>query len=83
MGDTFDDAADAARAHAFATGAIMVPPFDDPRTIAGQGTIAQEILADLGRAPDVIVVPVGGGGLASGLQRLSAGASPRCADRRR
>jgi threonine dehydratase len=67
VGDTFDDAADAARAHASATGAIMVPPFDDPRTIAGQGTIAPEILADLGRAPDVIVVPVGGGGLASGL----------------
>ena len=67
VGDTFDDAADAAKAHSAATGAIMVPPFDDARTIAGQGTIAAEILADLGRAPDVMVVPVGGGGLASGL----------------
>src|ERR1700712_1232997 len=67
VGDTFDDAADAAMAHAAATGAIMVPPFDDLRTIAGQGTIAAEILADLGRAPGVLVVPVGGGGLASGL----------------
>ncbi len=67
IGDTFDDAADAARAHADTTGAIMVPPFDDVRTIAGQGTIAAEILADLGRAPDVVVVPVGGGGLVSGL----------------
>jgi len=67
VGDTFDDAAEAARHHARDTGAILVPPFDDPRTIAGQGTIAAEILADLGCAPDVIVVPVGGGGLLSGL----------------
>ena len=45
----------------------MVPPFDDARTIAGQGTIAPEMLADLGRVPDVVVVPVGGGGLVAGL----------------
>ena len=67
VGDTFDDAAEAAGAHAGSTGAVMVPPFDDLRTIAGQGTIAAEILSDLGRAPDVVVVPVGGGGLVSGL----------------
>jgi threonine dehydratase len=67
VGDTFDDAAEAARVHALRTGAVMVPPFDDARTIAGQGTIAAEILEDLGRAPDVIVVPVGGGGLLAGM----------------
>ncbi len=67
VGDTFDEAAEAARVHAADTGAIMVPPFDDARTIAGQGTIAAEILADLGYLPDVLVVPVGGGGLLSGL----------------
>ncbi len=67
VGDTFDDAAEAAGAHAGSTDAVMVPPFDDLRTIAGQGTIAAEILSDLGRAPDVVVVPVGGGGLVSGL----------------
>ena len=67
VGDTFDDAADAARSHALDTGAILVPPFDDLRTIAGQGTVPAEILADLGRAPDVLVVPVGGGGLVAGM----------------
>lgn len=67
VGDTFDDAADAARLHALDTGAVLVPPFDDLRTIAGQGTVAAEILQDLGRAPDVLVVPVGGGGLVAGM----------------
>ena len=67
VGDTFDDAADAARLHALQTGAVLVPPFDDLRTIAGQGTVDPEILQDLGRAPDVLVVPVGGGGLVAGL----------------
>jgi threonine dehydratase len=48
------------------TGATMVPPYDHPWTIAGQGTIAAEILADL---PDAatLVVPVGGGGLIGGI----------------
>ena len=67
VGDTFDDAAEAARVHAGTTGSSMVPPFDDLRTIAGQGTIAAEIVADLGHVPDVVVVPVGGGGLVAGI----------------
>ncbi len=67
VGDTFDDAADAARLHALDGGAVLVPPFDDLRTIAGQGTVAAEILHDLGRAPDVLVAPVGGGGLVAGM----------------
>jgi len=48
------------------TGATLVPPFDDPRIIAGQGTIGLEILADLPDL-DVVLVPVGGGGLSSGV----------------
>ena len=48
------------------TGATVVPAFDDPYTIAGQGTVAIEILEQLGRVPDVLVVPVGGGGLIAG-----------------
>ena len=49
-----------------ATGATMVPPFDHPWVMAGQGTIAPEILADL---PDAatLVVPVGGGGMIAGI----------------
>nr|WP_218884436.1 threonine ammonia-lyase IlvA [Allobranchiibius huperziae] len=65
-GETYDDAATAAYAEADRTGATIVPAFDDPRTIAGQGTIALEVVDQLGRAPDVLVVPVGGGGLLAG-----------------
>jgi threonine dehydratase len=66
-GDTYDDAAAAAQAEVEATGATMVPAFDDPRTVAGQGTVAVELVDQLGHAPDVLVVPVGGGGLIAGV----------------
>jgi threonine dehydratase len=66
-GDTYDDAAAAAAADVAGTAAIMVAPFDDVRTMAGQGTIGAEILTQLGFIPDAVVVPVGGGGLLSGL----------------
>jgi threo-3-hydroxy-L-aspartate ammonia-lyase len=46
---------------------LMVPPFDDRRVIAGQGTIGLEIAADCPRADPVVVVPVSGGGLISGI----------------
>lgn len=65
-GETYDDAATAAYAEAERTGATIVPAFDDPRTIAGQGSIALEVVQQLGAAPDVLVVPVGGGGLLAG-----------------
>ncbi|MFQ5979890.1 MAG: threonine/serine dehydratase [Candidatus Heimdallarchaeota archaeon] len=45
----------------------LVHPFDDPLIIAGQGTIGLEILEDMPTPPDVVVVPVGGGGLISGI----------------
>ena len=51
------------------TGAHMIPPFDDPRIIAGQGTVGLEIAQDLDRrgiVPDAVLVPVGGGGLIAG-----------------
>ncbi len=65
-GDTYDEASAAASRDASTSGATLVPAFDDPRTIAGQGTVAREIVAQLGQAPDVIVIPVGGGGLLAG-----------------
>ncbi len=52
------------------TGARMIPPFDDPRIIAGQGTVGLEIAQDLDRlgiVPDAVLVPVGGGGLIAGI----------------
>lgn len=65
-GDTYDEAAQAAYAQAWESGATMVPAFDDPRTIAGQGTLAPEIVDQLGHAPHVLIVPVGGGGMVAG-----------------
>jgi threonine dehydratase len=52
---------------AAASGATIVPSFDDPAIVAGQGTVGLEIVDQLGRAPVRIVVPCGGGGLASGI----------------
>lgn len=66
-GDVYDDAAAAARKDAEETGATVVPAFDHVDTMAGQGTVAPEIVAQLGRAPDVVLVPVGGGGLLGGM----------------
>ena len=66
-GDNFDDANAAAAAFARESGATVVPTFDHPATVAGQGTIALEVVDQLGRAPALVSVPVGGGGLASGI----------------
>jgi threonine dehydratase len=75
-GDTYDDAAAAALAEATQTGSTMVPAFDDARTVAGQGTVAVELVDQLGRAPDVLVVPVGGGGLIAGVTTWLAARHP-------
>ena len=66
QGDTFDDAMDVARALARERSLTMIHPFDDPAVIAGQGTIGLEMLQQL---PGLVavVVPVGGGGLISGI----------------
>jgi threonine dehydratase len=66
-GDDFDEANTAAAAYAAATSAVVVPTFDHPLTLAGQGTIGLEIVDQLGEAPDVLVAPIGGGGLVSGI----------------
>jgi threonine dehydratase len=66
-GSTYDVAAEAALDDVARTGATLVPPFDDLRTIAGQGTIAVELLDQLDGEPDLVVVPVGGGGCIAGI----------------
>ncbi|NLU82943.1 threonine ammonia-lyase IlvA [Rhodococcus sp. HNM0569] len=76
-GTTFDAAADAAAEDVARTGATMVPPFDDARTIAGQGTIAAELVEQL--APDVVIVPIGGGGCIAGIADYLRERSPRTA----
>jgi threonine dehydratase len=54
------------------TGRTLVHPFDHPRTIAGQGTVGLELLEDVPQA-DVVVVPIGGGGLIAGVATAVAG----------
>lgn len=71
-GANYDLAAAAAVDDMTRTGATMVPPFDDLRTMAGQGTIAVEILDQLDSEPDVVIVPVGGGGCIAGISTYLA-----------
>ena len=67
-GHSYDEAAAAAQADVAQTGAAYAHPFDDPRTIAGQGTVAVELTADGALPPgSTLVVPIGGGGLISGM----------------
>lgn len=66
-GDYFDKTLSAAQAYCAEQGAHFLSPFDDPDVIEGQASVAVEIMDQLGRAPDMIVLPVGGGGLASGV----------------
>ena len=67
IGSSYDEASAAAHADSRRTGAVYVHPFDDPRTIAGQGTIAIELAEQSDRPIDTVVVPIGGGGLISGI----------------
>ncbi|WP_337266862.1 threonine ammonia-lyase [Oryzifoliimicrobium ureilyticus] len=69
VGDFFDQCYQAARDHVEAIGGVMVPPFDHADIIEGQATVGAEILRQLpaGTKPDLVVLPVGGGGLAAGV----------------
>jgi threonine dehydratase len=75
-GDDYAAAFAHARAIAEATHATLVPAFDDPRIIAGQGTVGLELL-DARPGPDGVVVPVGGGGLIAGVAIAVKERSPR------
>jgi threonine dehydratase len=66
-GDAVDDAMEAAKRYADETGAVYVPPFDHPLIVAGQGTIGVELADELPADVTTVVVPVGGGGLVSGI----------------
>ncbi len=74
-GETFDEAYATARSMEKQLGLTFVHPFDDPVVAAGQGTVALEMLAD---APelDAIVVPIGGGGLISGMATVARATRP-------
>ena len=76
-GDTFDDAYAEARQCAEEEGRGFVHPFDDPGTIAGQGTVGVEILDSASGPIDYIFVPIGGGGLAAGVGSYVKQISPQ------
>lgn len=87
VGDTFDDCAVAAKIFTEKNGMTFVPPFDDQRIIEGQGTVAVEILEQWNDSPsplggvggglDYLFVPVGGGGLSSGVGTYFKTYSPK------
>ncbi|HHT41637.1 MAG TPA: threonine ammonia-lyase IlvA [Actinomyces sp.] len=64
---SFDKANEEAGRIANEEGLIFVPPYDDPMTIAGQGTIAVELDQQIPEGTDSVVIPMGGGGLAAGI----------------
>lgn len=76
-GDTFDDAYAEAQQCAEEEGRGFVHPFDDPGTIAGQGTVGVEILDSASGPIDYIFVPIGGGGLAAGVGSYVKQISPQ------
>ena len=76
-GDYFDQTLAAAQAWCSEKDAHFLSPFDDPDVIEGQASVAVEILDQLGRAPDLVILPVGGGGLASGVTGYLREMSPR------
>jgi threonine dehydratase len=76
IGDTFDDCAVAAKKYTQENQMVFIPPFEDLRIIEGQATVALEILEDLSDI-DILFVPVGGGGLASGVGTYFKTYSPK------
>ena len=76
VGDTYDDCYEAAKAYVAKSGKTFIHPFDDPEVIAGQATLAKEILAQADFPIDFIIVPIGGGGLISGIINVFKRESP-------
>lgn len=67
VGDYFDDTLAAAQTYCAQRGGTFLSPFDDDDVIEGQASVAAEIADQLGRVPDRVILPVGGGGLAAGV----------------
>ncbi|MEO8713002.1 MAG: threonine ammonia-lyase [Parafilimonas sp.] len=76
IGDNYDECAAAAKKFTKANGMTFIHPFDDPRVIEGQATVGVEILEEL-NSVDYLFLPVGGGGLASGVGTYFKTFSPK------
>jgi threonine dehydratase len=74
-GESFDDASTYAHTIAAQRGLVYVPPFDDALVMAGQGTVALEMLEDVPEL-DTLIVPIGGGGLISGMATVAKHLNP-------
>ena len=77
IGDTFDDASKEARSYCEQNERYFIHPFDDKKVIEGQATIALEILEQSDVGIDVLFLPVGGGGVASGISSVFKELSPQ------
>jgi threonine dehydratase len=75
-GDYFDQTLAASQQFCAHERAHFLSPFDDEDVIEGQASVAVELLEQLGRAPDLVIMPVGGGGLSSGMTRYLRQAAP-------
>ena len=76
VGDYFDDTLASAQDYCTEVGAHFLSPFDDADVIEGQASVAVEMIEQLGRAPDMLVLPVGGGGLSSGIKSYMSERAP-------
>lgn len=76
-GDYFDQTLAAAQSHCSETQAHFLAPFDDVDVIEGQASVAVEIMDQLGDAPDIAILPVGGGGLSAGVTKYLSGPAPQ------
>jgi len=67
VGQSYDESTKAAKEYSHETGVIYIPAFDDELVVCGQGTIGKEIYEDLSGKIDLVLAPIGGGGLISGV----------------
>ncbi|WP_370738065.1 threonine ammonia-lyase IlvA [Pacificibacter marinus] len=76
VGDYFDDTLASAKVFCEDAGGYFLAPFDDADVIVGQATVAVEFMVQMGEAPDVVILPVGGGGLGAGVVQYLADTAP-------
>ena len=79
LGDYFDQTLLAAQGFCQDKGAHFLSPFDDNDVIEGQATVAVELYEQLGKAPDLVILPVGGGGLSAGVTSYLREVAPHTA----
>jgi threonine dehydratase len=76
VGDYFDDTLAASQSYCEDAGGHFLAPFNDADVIEGQASVAVEMIDEIGAAPDLVILPVGGGGLAAGIRKYLAEIAP-------